>query len=139
MTTSENVAASVPTPGRALNVTLWVFQVLLGALFVFAGVTKLMASQEAVDQFAKIGLGDWFLYFTGAVELAGGVGLLIPRLCGLAALGLVGVMIGAVLATVLVLGPPAMAVVPAAFGAVLAWVAWGRWPQTKVLFGKPTR
>jgi uncharacterized membrane protein len=45
--------------------------------------------------FATIGIGQWFRYVVGALELAGAVGVLIPRLSGLAALGLIGLMAGA--------------------------------------------
>ena len=31
-----------------------------------------------VDLFAKVGLGQWFRYFTGLLEIAAGIGLLIP-------------------------------------------------------------
>lgn len=41
----------------------------------------------------------------GAVELAGAIGLLIPRLAGAAALGLIGVMVGAVITQLFVLEP----------------------------------
>jgi len=42
-----------------------------------------------------MGADDWFRYMVGTLELAGGIDLLIPRLAGLAALGLTGVMVGA--------------------------------------------
>ncbi len=37
-----------------------------------------------VDMFADIGAGQWLRYLVGALEVAGGVGLLIPALAGLA-------------------------------------------------------
>lgn len=45
--------------------------------------------------FATIGVEQWFRYAVGVIELAGAVGLLVPRLAGLAALGLAADMIGA--------------------------------------------
>ena len=114
---------------RWVNIALWVGQALFAALFVFAGVNKLFALMpEVVEQFEKIGLGQGFRYLTGALEVAGGLGLLVPRLAGLAALGLTGVMAGAVLAHLLVLPPAALALAPAAMGVVLALIARGRWP-----------
>ena len=140
MAGSETMTSPAVTRGRALNITLWVIQVLLAALFAFAGINKLAGvPQEVLDQFARIGLGPWFLYLTGALELAGAIGLLIPRLSGLAALGLVGVMVGAVLAHLFVLPPAALALVPAVLGVVLGLIAWGRWPQIEALAGKPGR
>ena len=132
MNGSETITSPVATRGRALDITLWVVQVLLAALFAFAGINKLAGlQQEMLDQFAKFGVGPWFRYLTGALELAGGIGLLIPRLSGLAALGLVGVMVGAVLAHLFVLPPAALALAPAVLGAVLGLIAWARWPRTE--------
>ncbi|MGH3942671.1 MAG: DoxX family protein [Pseudonocardiaceae bacterium] len=130
---SDNRAMSSATPavatGRAMNITLWVVQVLLAVLFAFAGLVKLAGLQAEVDAFTQIGLGQWFRYVTGALELAGAIGLLIPRLCGLAALGLVGVMVGAAIVHLTVLPPAGSALVPAAFGIVLGLIAWARRPQ----------
>ena len=127
MTTVTDPAPK-PTPGRALNITLWVVQILLAALFAFAGINKLLALQpEVVEGFTRIGLGQWFRYLTGGLELAGAIGLLIPRLSGLAALGLAGVMVGAVFAHVLALPPVALAIVPAVLSVVLVLIARARW------------
>jgi uncharacterized membrane protein len=68
----------------------------------------------------------------GGLEIAGAVGVLIPRLSGLAALGLVCLMAGATLTNVLVLG--ASPLLPLVLLAVSALVAWGRWPGTRTLF-----
>jgi putative oxidoreductase len=136
MTASETLAAPAATRGRAPNITLWVVQVLLAALFAFAGINKLGGlPPEILAQFARIGLGPWFLYLTGALELAGAIGLLIPRLSGLAALGLAGVMVGAVLIHLFVLPPWYFAVMPALLGIVFGLIAWGRWPQTETQGG----
>ena len=69
------------------------------------------------------------------IEIAGAIGLLIPRLCGLAALGLVGVMVGAVIAHLTVLPPAYLALFPALFGVILGLIAWGRRSRTKALLG----
>ena len=130
MTTVTDTAPK-PTPGRALNITLWVVQILLAALFAFAGINKLLALQpEVVEGFTRIGLGQWFRYLTGGLELAGAIGLLIPRLAGPAALGLAGVMVGAVFAHVLALPPVALAVVPAVLFVLLVLIARARWTQS---------
>jgi uncharacterized membrane protein YphA (DoxX/SURF4 family) len=134
MASNDIPAAPVAQRGRALNITLWVAQVLLAALFVFSAAGKLLGDPTAVASFQTIGFGQWFRYFTGVVELAGGIGLLIPRLSGLAALGLVGVMIGATLTNLFLLpGMAPVAILTVVLGVVIALVAWGRWPQTKAL------
>ncbi len=127
---AETLAAPVVSRGRAVNITLWVVQVLLALFFAFAGVNKLAGfQQEVVDAFIQIGFGQWFRYLTGVLEFAGAMGLLIPRLSGLAALGLAGVMVGAVLTHLFVLPPAALALVPALLGVVFGLITWGRWPR----------
>lgn len=121
--------------GRGAHIALWVAQVLMGVFFIVAAAgTKLIGNDYAVQTFDEIGAGQWLRWVIGLLEVAGGIGLLIPRLSGLAALGLVGVMVGATYTQVVVLDSPAMAVTPALLGVVLALIAWGRWPQTRQLF-----
>jgi uncharacterized membrane protein len=119
-----------------VHIVLWVVQVLLAVFFAFAAFGMLTGQQSAVEQFDEIGFGQWFRYLTGTLELAGAIGLLIPRLSGLAALGLIGVMVGAVFVHLFVLPPAVMALAPATFIVVLGLIAWGRWPQTRALAGQ---
>jgi hypothetical protein len=112
-----------------MNVALWIVQVLLGALFVFGGVYKLVMPLEGIP----LPFPVWFLRFIGLVELLGGVGLILPgllrikpKLTPLAAVGLVIIMIGAV-GTGLMAGDPAAAAMPALVGVLAAFVAYGRW------------
>ena len=76
---------------------LWVLTLLLGAFFVMAGGTKLAASESQSAHFIRWGYPGWFLYLVGFLETAGAIGLLVPRLAGLSALLLGGVMVGAAL------------------------------------------
>ena len=115
----------------SLALTLWVIQVLLAALFVFAGAVKLVFPMEALTQ--QFPLPGWLLRLVGAAELAGGLGLLLPAstrigsmLTPLAAAGLGIIMLGA---TALSLGDGALgsALTPVVVGTLLAFVAYGRW------------
>ena len=81
-------------------------------------------------------LPGWFVRFTGVVEILGALGLILPwllrirpLLTPLAAGGLVIVMIGAVVYT-LMAGQVASALMPLAVGLLLAFVAYGRWRLT---------
>ncbi len=76
-------------------------------------------------KFDDIGLGQWLRYLTGALEIAGAIGLLIPRLCGLAALGLAGVMVGAVATELFLVDKPGP-VLPAILLVLSLVVAWFR-------------
>jgi putative oxidoreductase len=46
---------------------------------------KLLGEASTVQSFEDMGAATWFRNFFGLVELAGGIGLLVPRLAGLAA------------------------------------------------------
>jgi len=113
------------------NVTLWVVQGLLAALFLFAGSMKLILPIEAMA--GPVSLPGWFLRFIGVAEVTGAVGLILPwltriqpRLTPVAAGGLVIIMSGATVITVIG-GPAATAVVPFVVGLLAATVAYTRW------------
>lgn len=88
---------------RWRRIGLWVLKVLLAVVFIGAGGAKLAGVQQMVDIFNTIGLGQWFRYLTGAIEVVGGVTLLFPALAGLAALVLAATMAGATLTHLTVL------------------------------------
>jgi putative oxidoreductase len=112
---------------RAGTVALWVLQAGLVALFGMAGLTKLAGSPEMVQLFADIGAGQGLRYLVGALEVAGAVGLLVPRLAVAAALGLVALMAGATVTNVVVLGvSPVLTLILMVAAAVVAWVRRGQ-------------
>jgi hypothetical protein len=74
-----------------------------------------------------------FLRFIGLAELLGGIGLILPGLLRikpgltpLAAAGLVIIMIGAVVVTLMGSGGAGLAVIPAVVGLLAAFIAYGR-------------
>ena len=131
-TAGQSPPTTATTRRRALSVALWILQGMLALEFVMAGLAKVFGDPAMVEMFAAIGIGQWFRYAVGALELAGAVGVLIPRLSGLAALGLTGLMAGATLTNVLVLGTSPL--LPVVLLVVSGMVAWGRWPRTRTLF-----
>jgi putative oxidoreductase len=133
--TTQTIPTTSATPSKpsTLRRTLWVLQILIAVfLLVGSAVPKFVGQKDAVESFAKIGWGQWFRYMTGIVEAAGAIGLVVPRLAGLAATGLIGLMIGAILTQVLVL-VPAFALLPAALAVVFALVAYDRRAETRQL------
>jgi putative oxidoreductase len=90
----------LPAGRRSVAVTLWVVQAVLALQLASGGVLKLIGDAAMVDLFTDIGAGQWFRYAVGLVELVGAVGLLIPRLCGLAALGVTVLLVGATVTNV---------------------------------------
>jgi hypothetical protein len=113
-----------------MNIVLWIIQVLLALLFLFAGGVKLVLPiEEMTKQMAMPGL---FLRFLGVVEVLGALGLILPGLLRikpgltpLAAAGLVIVMIGATVLS-LKMGVSA-ALIPLVTGVLAAFVAYARW------------
>lgn len=114
------------------NKILLGLQFLLAALFLFFGIRKLIGGEAAVQTFSEIGAGQWFRYLVGMLEISGAIGLLIPRLAGLAAIGLAGVMTGAVATEVFLItdGGP---VTPLVLLVMAATVAWFRRDRTIAL------
>ena len=85
---------------------------VLGVLFVAAGVVKLSGMAFMVELFASLGFGQWLRYVTALVELSGGLLLIAGRMEYLAALALAVIMVGATTASVIVFDrspiPPAL-------------------------------
>lgn len=129
--TTRAAVAPATSRGHRVGVALWVLQILLAVLFAAAALPKLGGAPAAVAMFATIGVGQWFRYAIGVIELAGAIGLLVPRLAGLAALGLAADMIGATATQVVVF--QANQWLPASVLVLCAVVVWGRWPRTSAL------
>ena len=110
----------------------WTAQALLAAIFLVAGVMKFVMSGD--DLTKDIDLPVAFLRFIGACEVLGAFGLVLPgllrvrrALTPIAACGLVVIMIGATVVTVISMGVAA-AVLPLAVGLVAAFVVYCRLP-----------
>jgi hypothetical protein len=57
---------------------VWTLRVLLAMAFGAAGAAKLAGAAPMVQVFDLIGIGQWFRYVTGIVEVGGAVLLLVP-------------------------------------------------------------
>ncbi len=79
---------------RVKTIGLWALTLLLVLMFFMVGLDK-FTSHGWMERFANWGYPDNFLYVIGVLEMLGAVGLLIPRLAGYAAGGLIVIMIGA--------------------------------------------
>jgi putative oxidoreductase len=90
--------------GKGRLITLWILSGLVALAFIAAGTAKLAGAAAMVQVFDKVGLGQWFRYFTGLLEVVAAIGLLISRYAFYAALLLAVVMAGAIIAHVTVLG-----------------------------------
>ena len=94
---TEGTRSGSSSTGKIMNVVLWILQIAAAGMFLMVGFLKLSGNAQLVRLFEAIGLGQWFRYLTGTLEVAGAILLLIPRASGLGALMLAGVMAGAVM------------------------------------------
>ena len=112
------------TKRRALTAVLWALQIASAGMFLFSGTLKLTGAPMMVQLFAAIGLGQWFRYFTGGLEVISAVLLLVPSLARFGALALAVTMVGAILTHVFIVGgSPA---VPIALLVATTTIAWAR-------------
>lgn len=124
-------------PSRGMNVVLWVLQILLAAyMLIDHAVPKLLGLGTSVEMFEDIGLGQWFRYLTGTLELLGSIGLLIPRVAGLAALGLAGVMVGATLTNLFVINGGPWVYVTGGLFVLFCVIGWSRRAEIMRLAGR---
>ncbi len=104
-----------------------VLQILSGVVFVIAGALCLVGPPRVVQQFDRIGVGQWFRYVTGLLEITGAfwmlAGLRFPRMAFYGAFLLVCVMAGAIVAQLTVLGgSPVAAITMLLLNAGIAWL-----------------
>ena len=89
----------------------WLPRIAIGAAFVAIGVSK-FRDPMWVRLFDQIGIGQWFRYLTGVMQICGGVLALIPRLSLAGIVLLACTMAGAIVAWMTVLHAPLNAVIP---------------------------
>jgi uncharacterized membrane protein YphA (DoxX/SURF4 family) len=118
-----------------MNIILWIIQVLLALLFLFAGGMKLVIAPDVLQSMGSpnaIQLPGLLIQFIGVCEVSGALALILPGLLRirrgltpLGAAGLVIIMIGATALTFAADGiAPALA--PLIVGVLAAFVAYGR-------------
>lgn len=124
-TTAPAPSATAARPGARR--ALWTLQVLLGLFMVVASaLPKLLGESTAVRMFDDIGAGQGLRYLVGVLELAGGIGLLVAPLAGLAAACFVALMAGAAVTQLVVLDEPLLALTPIVLGVLFGVVAVAR-------------
>jgi len=115
--------------GRASLIALWLAQVALAVMFLMAGGSKLAGVPAMVSLFDAFGLGQWFRYVTGVIEVASGIALLVPSAAIFGALLLIPTMLGAAPANLFLGQSPA---VPLVLLLVAVAVAWTRRHQLRI-------
>ena len=114
--------AAASAPPRWKSAGLWIVRGLLALAFAGAGGAKLYGVPMLVEEFQHIGLGQWFRYLTGALELLGAILILTPSLAAFGAVLLICIMIGATVTHLFVIGGSAVpALVLLALSAIVAY------------------
>lgn len=107
---------------KTRNRLVWGVRILLALAFGAAGASKLAGVAQMVAVFDTIGIGQWFQYLTGGIEVLGAVLMLVPATGLLAGLLLGGTMVGATISHLVVLpGSPVPAIVLGLLCAVVVW------------------
>lgn len=121
-------------PAKALNIILWGAQILLSLCLIWASWMKWFTPAEELA-----GMWPWtgdvssgFVKFTGIIDLAGGLGLILPpllkmnrKLVPLAAIGIIVLMICAGIFHIS--RGEADTITPnLIFALIAAFIAWGR-------------
>jgi putative oxidoreductase len=115
------------TTQRIAVALMWTLQVGSAAMFLFAGTLKVAGVPMMVQMFGSIGLGQWFRYFTGGLEIISAVLLLVPSLAFFGAIALAVTMVGAILTHLFIIGgSPAVPIVLLATTATIAWTRRNR-------------
>jgi putative oxidoreductase len=116
-----SLAATAP-PSRSKVIGFWVLKVVFGLAFMAAGGAKIYGPPAMVAEFDAVGLGQWFRYLTGTLEIIGAILLLMPGTTGFGALLLAAICGGAFLAQLFALhGDIIHAIVMALVLLAIAW------------------
>jgi uncharacterized membrane protein YphA (DoxX/SURF4 family) len=127
-------AAPAASRGRVALGALWLVQVAVAGMFLLAGGLKLTGAPAMVAVFDAIGVGQWFRYVTGSIEVGSALALLVPSLAPFGALLLIPTMAGAIATHLLILGgSPVPATALLAGSLAIAWARRGQlvsaWPR----------
>ncbi len=93
---------STPTSGLK-KIGLWALRIVVAGLFLFAAYMKLSGQPMMIHEFDIVGLGQWFRYVTGSLEVLGALMVLVPTVSALGGCLLLLVDVGAFVAQVAVL------------------------------------
>ena len=95
---------AVRTMGSALGVTAWLLRLAAAGILLQTLFFKFTAAPESVYIFTKVGAEPWGRIGSGVIELIAAVLILVPRTTWLGALVALGVMAGAIVSHLTLLG-----------------------------------
>ena len=111
---------------------LWIAQVLLALAMLSAGIIKLISADEMLTSYYPL-FPAMFMRFIGVCEILGAIGLVVPaalrirpELTPLAAAGIAIIMASAVISTI-AMGAPSAIAMPLILFLLAVFIAYGRW------------
>ena len=111
---------------------LWIAQVLLALAMLSAGIIKLNSADELLTSYYPL-FPAMFMRFIGVCEILGAIGLVVPaalrirpELTPLAAAGIAIIMASAVISTI-AMGAPSAIAMPLILFLLAVFIAYGRW------------
>ncbi|MCA2211161.1 MULTISPECIES: DoxX family protein [Nocardia] len=125
---ANSTSAATYRPGKIRNRVLWTLQIVLGLFFIIASggpklvIPHILMENPPANMTIPLGL----LIFIGVAEVAGGIGLMVPRVSALAAAGLSVLTVLAAATQAFIADLPGMAIFPLVLAAIFAWIAYER-------------
>ncbi len=108
------------------NILAWILTIFLAIVFTYAGGIKLIGARPMVQEFTQIGIGQWFRYLTGILEVSGAIGLFVAKYRFWAALQIASVMACATAVNIVILHAPPLARLTAMLMTLALALAWLR-------------
>lgn len=112
---------------RARTAAAWVLSIAAAGMFLMAGWGKLSGAPQMVGLFEVIGVGQWFRYLTGAIDVTGALALFLPSVAAFGAAALAATMVGAIATHLFIVG--GSSALPVVLLAATSFIAWTRWSQ----------
>lgn len=100
---------------------------LLAFAFALAGGAKLASLPEMVQLFAALGLGQWFRFVTGGLEIAAALLVIIPPTVVAGSALMLSILSGALIAHALIGGSAVPALILLLVVVALMWVRRRLW------------
>jgi hypothetical protein len=127
-------------PSKFVNVSLWVAQISLAAMFLMAGIMKSITPIEELGKnMTWVQEMPALIRFIGVSEVLGALGLVLPsllkiqpKLTAVAAIG-IGVIMVLAIGLHIMQNELSSAVVCVVIAAIAAFIAWGRMVKAPIL------
>jgi putative oxidoreductase len=111
--------------GKVRRIITWILRILLGVSFLGIGIEKITGTMGTIPFFDAIGWGQWFRYFSGALDTAGALLIFVPRWTSLGAFIITcTVGLGTYLCYAKALFNPMFPLIMTLLAATLVWLAW---------------